>query len=163
MAVTLVGSLPRRCNVDLISYDDPVTNTIKHIHAAGYTFGSVIPSKFFHEHFRLKTPQTAAEKVEYDVLYMTYMGDLREKLLYDSKYWLISKPGVGQEIVNPKEQTGLASDEFKRVINKAYRKTLDRLTNIDIASLSDIEKKENSDAIAKLSFFANRRIKRLGW
>lgn len=147
----------------LISYDDPVKNTIKQIHAHGYTFGSIIPKEFFHEHFRLKTPRTAEDKVEYDVLYMNYMGELRAKLLNDSKFLLVPKNGIGQEIIEPKEQTGYSTDEFKREINKIYRKTRDRLINIDMTTLSDVEKRENADAIAKLSFFSNRRIKRLGW
>ena len=149
--------------MDLISYDDPVTNTIKRIRAVGYTFGSIIPKEFFHENFRLKTPVTAADKVEYDVLYMNYMGELRARLLFESKFLLVPKNGIGQEIIDPREQTGYSTDEFKREINKIYRKTRDRLLNIDMTKLSDVEKKENSDAIAKLSFFSNRKIKQLGW
>lgn len=149
--------------MELTSYDDPVKNTIRKIHEDGYTFGSIIPESFFLKHFRIVPAKTAEQQKENQILYATYMGRVRELLLNDSKFLLVTKTGVGQEILKPQDQTEYSCSEFKKDINKIYRKTLDRLTNIDIASLSDIEKKENSDAIAKLSFFSNRKIKQLGW
>ena len=149
--------------MELTSYDDPVKNTIRQIHEQGYTFGSIIPEGFFLKHFRITPAKTAEEQKENQMLYANYLGKVRDRLLNEFKFALRTKSGVGQEIVVPSEQTAWATTECKNELAKIIRKTHDRLTNIDMSALSDIEKKENSDAIAKLSFFSNRKIKQLGW
>lgn len=149
--------------MDLISFEDPVKNTIKRMKINGYTFGSVIKEEFFLDCFRIKPAKTAEQQRNNTMLYAKYMGSLRAKLLTDMNFALRTKSGVGQEIVHPSEQTEWAQREFKNEITKLCMKTRDRLINIETNLLTDSAKKQNSDAVAQLSFFTSRSVKRLGW
>jgi len=74
---------------------------------------------------------------------------------------LRTKPGVGQEIVRPAEQTAWAMEDARSVITSEIEKARDRVSNINLEQLSDGEKAENRDAIAKLSFFRQNRLKEI--
>ena len=149
--------------MDLLTYDDPVENSLSAFGKDGFSYGSEIPKKWFLDKFRIKPPITADDKNKADMLYADYMGALRARLLREKKMALKTVPGFGQEVVQPSEQTQWAMKSFQNEIVRTYEKAKDRVQNIAFEKLSDSERKENSDAVAKLSFFANRTVKRLGW
>jgi hypothetical protein len=154
----------RRLNkMDIPFYNDPVKNTFEVFCKSGFDYGDVINKEWFMKNFHLTEPKTAKDVRETDVLYMKYMGYLRALLLREKKMALKSKPGIGQEIVKPADQTKWAMNDVRNVISKELEKACDRLVNVNHELLSDIERKENSDAEAKLSFFTRNSMKRLTW
>ena len=133
------------------------------IKGAGFTFGDTIPKEWFMDKFGLEAAKTAKELDEVRMIYAKRMGELRAKLLVEKKMALKSKAGIGQEIVKPSEQTKWAMDEARFNISREIERATDRIINVDHGRLSQAEKQENSDAFAKLSFFARKNIKQLDW
>jgi hypothetical protein len=144
-----------------IRLNDPVLYALERFEEDGFTYGDVIPRAWFDECFGIEQPKTVAEAYDAQVLYMNLMGALRKRLLNDRKMALRSKPGVGQEVVRPSEQTAWAVTEFRGALALAVEKTRDRLKNIDLQALTEDEKRANADAIAKLSFFARKSSRAL--
>jgi hypothetical protein len=144
-----------------IRLNDPVLFSLERFAEEGFTFGDVIPRAWFDECFGIEPPRTVAEAYDAQVLYMNLMGAFRKRLLNDRKMALRSKPGVGQEIVRPSEQTAWAVNEFRGALTLAVEKARDRLKNIELRTLTDEEKRANADAIAKLSFFARKSSRAL--
>jgi len=149
--------------MEITIFNDPVKQTFELFKKSGFEYGDVIPKEWFMKNFRLDPPKTADEMNRVNVIYMNFMGELRAILLTENKMALRSKPGIGQEIVKPKEQTAWAVNEVKRSIAKELERARDRVYNIDYTFLSESERQENSDAVAKLSFFANKSMKALTW
>lgn len=149
--------------MDIISYDDPVENALKVFREMSFTYGDEIPMDWFMDVFHIVPPTTIEEDHRSSMVYARYLGILKAKLLTEDKIALRKMPGRGQEVVIPGAQTGWAAKEFKDEISRAYDRANARTANIAYDKLTDQEKRENSDAVAKLSFFANRTIKRLDW
>lgn len=144
-----------------IRLDDPVLYTLSQFKASGFTYGSVIATEWFSQCFGIKPPTTIPEADQAKMLYATYLGQFRTKLLVECKMALRTKAGVGQEVVHPKEQTSWAMDEAKSAITRELERARDRLAYVNANELSDSERKENTDAIAKLSFFSRKAAKEL--
>jgi hypothetical protein len=149
--------------MELLTYNDPIENALECFGKDGFAYGSEIPEKWFMDRFRITPAQTADEHKRNTMIYARYLGHLRVRLLRDKNMALRTKSGFGQEVVQPSEQTQWAMKSFQDEIIKTYEKARDRVSNIAFEKLSDSERRENSDAVAKLSFFANRTVKRLGW
>lgn len=144
-----------------VRLDDPILFTLGQFKAQGFTYGSVIATEWFSQHFGIKPPTTIPEADQAKMLYATYMGQFRAKLLVDCKMALRTKNGIGQEVVLPGEQTSWAMDEAKNIITKELERAKDRLVYINSEELNDSERKENTDAIAKLSFFSRKTAREL--
>jgi len=54
-------------------------------------------------------------------------------------------------------------DDVRNIITKELERATDRLINVNHELLSDTERQENTDSMAKLSFFAKKNIKQLVW
>lgn len=141
--------------------DDPIERAIRQFVADGYGPGSVISTEWFRAQFDLQEPHTAAEADRFRILYAQYMGRLRMRLLVERKIALRTKPGVGQEIVKPQEQTAWAMDDARTAIKVELDRARDRVEHIDLSALSAVEQAENRDAIAKLSFFRTQTVRKL--
>lgn len=144
-----------------IQFDDPVVHAAECFTKEGYTYGSLIPKDWFMRSFRLPEPQTIQEANDVSMLYARHLGALRTKLLVERKMALRTKDGVGQEVVQPEEQTEWAVQDFVTDVCRLTMRIKDRLQHVNFAALSDEQRRENADAIAKLSFFQNRGLKAL--
>lgn len=91
--------------------------------------------------------------------YMAQIEELREELLEEHNVALKNVRGEGYRLIPPKEQTNLAMDTLKRDVNLSVKKCQKLLVNIRVEQLDSVALKENTDAVAKLSFF-NRLSKR---
>lgn len=145
-----------------VQFNDPVLNAFAEFEKAGFTYGNLIQKEWFYRKFNLplevRTPQEA-EDVK--MLYCRHLGALRTKLLCERQMALRTKDGVGQEVVKPEEQTEWAVQDFVSDIYRLTTKAADRLTHVNLAELSNEQRRENSDAVAKLSFFRSRGLKAL--
>jgi hypothetical protein len=146
-----------------LEYNDPVKNAYHHFCREGFEYGQVVNKEWFMDKFGLPEPQTIREANDVSMLYAQYMGTLRKLLLTENKVALRTKHGVGQEVVKPSEQTDWAMREVKSRIALEIEKAYDRIMYINRESLSEDEHKENRDALAKLSFFNRKSLKRLSW
>lgn len=140
-----------------------IKNTIKAFELCGFSYGSIIKKDWFMSQFGISAALTVEDAERNTTLYASFMGSLRTALLIEKKMALKTKRGYGQEVVKPMNQTMWAMDEFSSGLRKAYNKTIDRVSNIDFDELTSREISENTDAIAKLSFFAKRTSKHLRW
>ena len=131
---------------------DPIEFAIQRFFEHGYSYGSIIPNEWFRTHFGLRAPESIAEADQMRMIYTQYMGAFRARMLIFHKMALRSKSGIGQEVVRPNEQTRWAMDDARHHIHSVMRKTRDRLTHVDTNQLSDAARKENTDAINRLSF-----------
>jgi hypothetical protein len=96
--------------------------------------------------------------------YFAQLDLLRRELLDELQIDLRSVQGVGYEIVPPSEQTAQAWTDAVREVRRALAKGARRITNVKVDALTDEQRKENSDAIAKLSMLRglvsqHRRLK----
>jgi hypothetical protein len=75
-------------------------------------------------------------------------------LLSDHQVALSNVKGVGYQIVRPPEQTAWAEDQGDAELKKALRKRRDRLVNVNMTSLTQDERRQNADALARLGALA---------
>jgi hypothetical protein len=121
---------------------------------ARFSEGDVITKKWLEEHFEM-TPAgelTTLEEFErraFDWLKNT--TSFRESLLEEHQIALQTVIGDGYRVVPPHEQTALAREKFEKEARKSYKKAVLTMTNVQVDKLTDQQRKENTDAIAKLS------------
>ena len=128
----------------------------------GFGYGDVIPRAWFDEAFGLKKPEESiADMQANQILYASMMGHLRARLLAEKQMALRVKPGFGQQVVWPADQTAWAMSEAKDTISKALAKAQARVENVNLSMLNPEERRANADARAKLSFFGRNRLSEL--
>lgn len=93
--------------------------------------------------------------------YLDAVESLRETLLANHQVAIQNVRGKGYRIVPPGEQTPMAMETLRKNVSRDIRRCNDILTNIRVNLLSDSERRENTDASAKVAFFANLSKKRL--
>jgi hypothetical protein len=118
--------------------------------AQGVTFGSIITTEWLDEAFGIRQAKTIAEHEKNELVFLRQMTALRESLLESRKMMLVSEPGVGYRVALPEEQTKLSMHVRTREIKSAMGKLLREVSNVAQDKLSDDQRKENSDAMAKL-------------
>jgi hypothetical protein len=120
----------------------------------GFKEGDVITKEWLEEHFSmpaLKEPMTLAEFQARQFAWLRNTDSFRSTLLETHQIALQTIPGDGYRVVPPAEQTAIAQAKFEREATKAYRRAALTLKNVQVDKLTDAQRKENTDAIAKLS------------
>jgi len=75
----------------------------------------------------------------------------KAELLRDHQVCLQSVRGRGYRWVPPHEQTGLAMEELGRGVRKVFRGAGQKLRHLRITELTDDQRRDNLDQVAKLS------------
>ncbi|UXH41636.1 hypothetical protein [Pseudomonas promysalinigenes] len=75
----------------------------------------------------------------------------KAELLRDHQVCLQSVRGRGYRWVPPHEQTGIAMEELGRGVRKVFRGAGQKLRHLRIAELTDDQRRDNLDQVAKLS------------
>jgi hypothetical protein len=130
--------------------------------AAGLTDGQVITDDWLCEAFGLRQPQTIQEAKEHQGKFNFFAGHLAEALLRDHSIMIVRLPGVGYSVVPPHEQTKVSMENGAAEILRAYSRTALRVRHVRTDLLDDGQRKENSDAAAKLGVLGALLTKRLG-
>ena len=130
--------------------------TVDRFLAAGYKADDVIRHAWFYESLGLEepsstTPNAIAEKTNWQ--YCAGMERVRRLLLEDHQIFLVNVRGVGYRWVPPGEQTGVAMQEWEQDLKGATREAGRRFLNVAHEALTDAQRKENSEALAKLASF----------
>ncbi len=84
-------------------------------------------------------------------LWLRNLDAFRDELLESHRIFLASVPGKGYRVVPAREQTAVTQEKFEREAKKAYRRAANTLRHVRVEQLSEAQRKENSDAIAKLA------------
>lgn len=126
---------------------------LKEFIAAGFAPGETVPHEWFIERFGLASlPEKVTVKEYQDRQFklLQSMDSLRTALLEQHCIALENVTGVGYRIVPPAEQTGAAMAKLKRDMRLSMRKAANTLQYTKTAALTDEQRRERSDAIAKL-------------
>jgi hypothetical protein len=119
--------------------------------ARGIAPGMVIESVWLRDAFGIKEAKTIAEHQRNELLFLQQMTSLRESLLERHKVMLRPVPGVGYAVVRPEMQTAIAMHTRLREIKRSFRHLGAELQHVQTDKLTDGQRKENSDAIAKVA------------
>jgi hypothetical protein len=124
--------------------------------AAGFKPGDIVPHAWLAEHFGMPvlhdaTTLSVAEYRDRQFQWLANIEAMKAELLEQHQIFLCSVFGQGWRWVPPHEQTGEAVKKFERDARHAYRQVGMRLTHLRIAELTDGQRRENSDAIGRLS------------
>lgn len=136
--------------------------------AAGFKPGDLIPHAWLAEHFGMPTLAesarlTVTEFQDRQFEWLSNVESLKQELLEGHQIYLSSVHGQGWRWVPPHEQTKTAMKKFEREAGKAFRQAGSRLTNLQVDALDDKQRRENVDAIAKLSMLRGmHRQKQIG-
>ncbi|WP_312151929.1 hypothetical protein [Pseudomonas sp.] len=85
----------------------------------------------------------------------------KAELLRDHQVCLQSVRGRGYRWVPPHEQTGVAMEELGRNVRKVFRSTGQKLRHLRITELTDEQRRDNLDQVAKFSALRGMTTKAL--
>ena len=129
---------------------------VKDFLAAGFKEGDIVPHAWLEQHFDM-APLDADRPIlpaDWSVRQFAWLRNIeafRSELLERHQILLSSVIGQGYRLVPPREQTASAEDRFQREARKSYRRAATVMKNIRLDELTEAERRENTDAIAKLS------------
>jgi len=118
--------------------------------AQGLTHGSIVPREWLEAAFGLKPARTISEHEKNELVFLRQITALRDALLEGRKMMLVTEPGVGYRVALPEEQTKMSMHLRTKEVKAAMAKMLREVTHVDQSRLTDDQRKENSDALAKL-------------
>lgn len=118
--------------------------------------GYILPHEWLEEHFGMGQLQegmayTAAHFRQRQFEWLRNFEAFRSELLEEHQICLISEHAKGYRVVPPGEQTSIALRKFEQEIKRSFRVAALRTKHVQLDALTDDERKENIDGIAKLS------------
>lgn len=124
--------------------------------AAGFNEGDVVSHAWLESHFGMEPvdqdkPMLPAEWSARQFAWLRNIEAFRTELLENHQVFLSSVFGEGYRLVPPREQTAIAQEKFERDAKRSYRKAATTLKHVRIGELTEAERKENLDAIARLA------------
>lgn len=121
-----------------------------------FKYGDLVPHDWLVEHFGLPPIEDSAKltvsefkRRQFDLL--SNIEAFKHELLTKHQVCLQPVRGDGYRWVTPGEQTAIAMKEFTHDAKKAFRSAGQRLRHVRIGELTDDQRRENVDAMAKLS------------
>lgn len=130
-------------------------NAAAELFTGRYSYGDVIPHDELQAALRLSKPTGLLKPEEYErwrLDLLSQLDALSDWLLEERNMCLRSIQGQGYQIVPPSEQTDYAVKQGRKRIRAELRKMGRRLSFIDTAALTVEERRQNADALARLSF-----------
>lgn len=131
--------------------------------AGNFQPGHVLEFGWLYEHFTLAAPTgnttlDVADKTQ--LQFLRAFNEFQDALLTEHQVALANVRGVGYRVVHPGEQTQWAEGEGIAEIKRAARKLGSRLTNVNLSLVDATKRRENADALARLSMLSGtvRRI-----
>ena len=124
--------------------------------AAGFKEGDIVPHAWLEQHFGMAKldedkPLLPAAWSARQFDWLRNIESFRSELLERHQIFLSSVYGEGYRIVPPREQSGIAQERFERDAKRSYRKAAATLKNVRLSELTEMERKENLDAIARIA------------
>lgn len=121
-----------------------------------FKYGDLVPHDWLEAHFGMLTIEdgerlTANAFRARQFAWLAAIEAFKHELLTAHQVCLESVRGEGFRWVPPQEQTGMATVGFERDARKTFRAVGQRLKNIRLGELNDGQRRENIDAVAKIS------------
>lgn len=121
-----------------------------------FKYGDLVPHVWLESHFGMPTIEDGARLTaeafrDRQFAWLASVEAFKCELLRDHQVHLQSVRGEGYRWVPPAEQTSVATKDFERDSRKAFRSVGQRLKNIRVSELTDDQRRENMDAVAKVS------------
>lgn len=129
--------------------------------ALGLEDGKIIPDEWFNRAFGIEPANTIAQHERNRMLFNSQAGDLRRSLLENHRIDLRRVDGVGYVVVPAEEQTRLALQDRGREVSAALAALKRQVSFVRVEKLTDAQRKENTDALARignLQSLAQRRL-----
>lgn len=123
--------------------------------------GAVIRREWFEQEFGIEKPVTADDKTKSDLEFLKSICEFRRELLEVHMIDLKAVQGVGYEVIHPRDQTKHALRVRTQRIAGELRKMGRSIAYVDVNKLTDSERREQSDGLAKaasLRSMFSRRI-----
>jgi len=130
-------------------------NAATELFSGQYGYGDVIPHEALRESLRLPEPVGKHSREEWEAWRLALVAQidaLSDWLLEEKNMCLRSIQGQGYQIVEPAEQTEFAVKQGRKKIRSELRKMGRRLSFVDTSALTADQRRENADALARLSF-----------
>jgi hypothetical protein len=127
---------------------------LKHWPSAGFTWGDTIPHEWFYEAFELQPVVDTMTVRQAEAIRLKFLGQFesfRRALLEEHRMDLANVRGYGYEIVTPAEASRRAFDDGIAEIKKALRTMARRLIFVPTGQLTDEQRRENADLMARSS------------
>lgn len=137
-------------------YKDLWKSALAILRTAGIQPGHVITHQQMRSLIGLPDPASLNSYDEIKTAQLAYVYSvekIRNALLQDDCIDLQNERKVGYVYVQPGEQTAVAMEDMQEGMKKVLRKTARRVSFVDHNALTMEERKENADALARLSFF----------
>lgn len=124
--------------------------------AADFKEGDIVPHRWLEEHFGMAAldddkPLLPVDWSARQFEWLRNVEAFRGELLEQHQIFLSSVHGQGYRLVPPREQTAIAQERFEREAKRSYRKAATTLKHVRVGELSESERKENLDAIARIA------------
>jgi len=121
-----------------------------------FKYGDIVTHEWLEEHFGIPTLRdsqrlTAEEFRDRQFAWLASIEAFKSELLRDHQVCLESVRGEGYRWTFPSEQTGVAIKEFERDARRVFRTAGRRLHHIRLDELSENQRRENLDAVTRLS------------
>lgn len=124
--------------------------------------GQIIPREWLEEAFGLKPATTIAQYKKNELVFLRQFTELSNSLLKSHSMMLRPVIGVGYRVVPPEKQTAVAVKDRTNEVKRAIRKMVREISHVRLDALTDAQRKENADAIAKagaLGTMVRRQLK----
>ena len=121
---------------------------------AAFSDGEIIPKSWFEKAFDMPPitgKMTQEELNNRQLKWLSAITDLRDFILENHAIYLHTVQGQGYMLVPPKDQTRIAQEKYEREAKASYKQASLRLKHVRFSELTDEQRRENMDAIAKLS------------
>lgn len=121
---------------------------------AEFKYGDIVSHDWLVARFGLPLPDDHMSAAAFQARQFEWLSSIegfKTTLLNDHQVLLQSVRGEGYRWVPPAEQTKAATRDFERDATKAFRNAGTRLRHVRLGELSDDQRRENVDALAKLS------------
>ena len=124
--------------------------------ADGFKDGDIITHDWLQEHLGFERIDdgamlTAQEHKERSFKWLQHVEAFKAEMLEHHRILLVSVHGEGYRVAPPAEQTGLAMAKFETEVKTSFRRAGTRIKHVRHEALTEDQRKENVDAIAKLS------------
>jgi hypothetical protein len=132
--------------------------------ASGLPDGSTVPMEYLRASLGLRDPKTlnGDEALREQAHFNFAMGELKESLLTNHRISLRLVPAVGYMVTPPEDQTRMAMKDHGAEVMNALLRAEQKVTHVRAEQLTNEQRRENADALAKLSSLRALNRKRLG-
>jgi hypothetical protein len=140
--------------MDEFKLSPPWKNAVKVLIEAGLTYGSTLEKEKIIDLCELVRPTTIGEKEKFDLKLLQCTSEIKEALLVEHQMMLVTNRDGSYRVVAPKDQTAHAIESGAKSIAKELQRMACGVQYVNTALLDDAQRKQNADALAKISMLA---------